>query len=227
MATALFSRSALSFFWHTVPSSFTWTVLVTGAFGFFVLSWKKHYGLKLWLLAVLMEFSTIVAVIKLNYYMIFLSPILCILAGMSVMFLRYQTIRSTVAVAAIVLCSYESVRNVIPELHTQKKSLIHQAEMVRLMTSPNDLIVTGVDDPSLLNASHRQGWRVTNTLTGDLIEELKLYMDYGADYFVPLKGYIETDDGRFKRYLDENFQKIEPETGYPIYKLTSGKLSGS
>jgi hypothetical protein len=95
------------------------------------------------------------------------------------------------------------------------------------MTSPNDLIVTGVDDPSLLNASHRQGWRVTNTLTGDLIEELKLYMDYGADYFVPLKGYIETDDGRFKRYLDENFQKIEPETGYPIYKLTSGKLSGS
>jgi 4-amino-4-deoxy-L-arabinose transferase-like glycosyltransferase len=118
------------------------------------------------------------------------------------------------------ICACESYFSVKPLYAFQDRELIAQAELVQRLTAPDDLIVTGLDDPSLLNASRRAGWRVTNSIPGDPVGELYDFLSQGAAYFVPMKGYIDGDpEGRLKKILDERFPKLGDENGYFLYKL--------
>jgi hypothetical protein len=124
------------------------------------------------------------------------------------------------AAAVLAVLSAESYRQVAPVIGIQNDELIRQAEVVERLTSPDDLIVTGTDDPSLLNASHRAGWRVTNSIPGDPVAELNYFVREGAVYFVPLKGYIDGDpDGLLRQTLEERYPKLEAGSEYYIYKL--------
>jgi hypothetical protein len=118
------------------------------------------------------------------------------------------------------ICACESYFSVKPLYAFQDRELIAQAELVQRLTAPDDLIVTGLDDPSLLNASRRAGWRVTNSIPGDPVGELFYFISQGAAYFVPMKGYIDGDpEGKLKKLLDERFPKLGEENGYYLYKL--------
>ncbi len=123
--------------------------------------------------------------------------------------------------AVLVLFAVSAYGHVHPLIGAQDEKILKQAQIVETITDKKDLIVSGVDDPSLLNASHRAGWRVMNSIPADPVTELNFFVAGGARYFVPLNGYIENDpDGRLRIYLDTHFTKIEAEKGYEIYKLT-------
>ncbi|WP_171646091.1 hypothetical protein [Paenibacillus phytorum] len=51
-----------------------------------------------------------------------------------------------------------------PIINKQNKLILQQAEIVDRLTNKDDLIVVGTDDPSLLNATHRIGWRIMNSI---------------------------------------------------------------
>lgn len=218
MLTAVFTPEALQFFYKELPKAFTWYGLVLFAAGFAFTRWRKEYPLGVWALAMLLELSTIVAVIKFNYYLIFLSPLIALYSAKVLDVLASVRLRPVV-VLLVILFGYSSFRQIQPYLNTQKTDLIRQAEIVRQFTDKEDLIAVGTDDPSLLNACHRRGWRIANTYPDDPIAEIRYFQENGAKYFVPLKGYIDYDDGTVRRFLDANFEKIEPVKDYPIYKL--------
>ena len=52
-----------------------------------------------------------------------------------------------------------------------------------------------------------------------LLKEINYYIENGAKYFVPMKGWIHNDKGEYRKYLEENFKKIIDEDGYYIYVL--------
>jgi 4-amino-4-deoxy-L-arabinose transferase-like glycosyltransferase len=222
MLTSIFSQEAVLFFARELPKAFTGYILLLGFAGFFLMPWKKDFPIKCLVLSIAFELVAIVAVIQFNYYLIFFGPPLALCSAILLdRLLRTPHIGKLFGFVFIVLFAYSSLQQVRPILGQQHETLIKQAKLVENLTNKKDLIVSGVDDPSLLNATHRIGWRVTNTLPGDPVNELKYFIANGAQYFVPLYGYIEGDpNGDLRKYLDTNFPKIETEPGYYIYKLT-------
>ncbi|PYI53094.1 ArnT family glycosyltransferase [Paenibacillus flagellatus] len=235
MATAWLTAQAAAFFVRELPKAFTPAGLLLFAFGLAALRWRRHYALGSWALAMLAELATIVAVIRFNYYLIFLSPLVALL-GADALARAAALVRRigpggaggaaafavvALAVGFVVRDSFAATK---PLLGLQHGDLLRQAAVAERLTAPDDLIAVGTDDPSLLNATHRAGWRVTNSIPDDPVAELDYFVREGAAYFVPLKGYIDGDpEGRLRRYLDARFPKIVPadpaEADYFIYDL--------
>ncbi|MDF2663433.1 MAG: glycosyl transferase family 39 [Paenibacillus sp.] len=231
MASAMLAKEAWAFFAAELPKAFTWCGLGLSLLGFAMLRLRSHYAIVAWMLAMLAELATIVAVIRFNYYLIFIGPLVSLLGAYAVGALLERTIRHSrtrlanaaaglgIAVA-VGLAAGESFATVAPVIGRQNADILQQAAVVERYAAPEDLVVVGTDDPSLLNASHRAGWRVTNSIPGDPIGELDYFVREGAAYFAPLKGYIDGDpEGRLKTYLNERYVKLEADTEYYIYKL--------
>jgi 4-amino-4-deoxy-L-arabinose transferase-like glycosyltransferase len=219
MFEALSSKEALAFFEKELPRAFTWWAILLFVFGFLFIRWKKEYAIGVWALAMLMEAAAVVAVIKFNYYLIFLSPVIALL-GASVLYNMNKTkVGSIVAIIVITALFWNSYTITQSFMVKQNPELMIQAKYVKELTNKEDLIAVGTDDPSLLNACQRMGWRIGNTYPGNPLEELKYFVTHGAKYFIPLKGYIDGDDGTLMKYLDSHYKKIEVKGGYSFYQL--------
>lgn len=221
-AHAIFSEESWAFFTTHLPQSFTWLGLVLVVIGAYKMSWKKEFVVGAWLLAFLLEVMTIVAVIKFNYYLVFIGPVFAILAGRALgELLKWKV----VVIAALVVITGNSYLVVQPKF-VEKDTLLKQAEYVKKYTDKDDLIVVGTLSPDLINASERKGWRA-NINHHDYIptgakEEIAYFIAHGAKYFVPSKGYIYGDEGsEYRDYLDKHFTKVKvtENPDYSFYKL--------
>ncbi|WP_282942076.1 phospholipid carrier-dependent glycosyltransferase [Paenibacillus sp. RC67] len=217
--TSIASPEALHFFAEQVPNAFTWYGIVLFIAGLLTIHWKKEYPIGIWTLAMLVELVTVVATIKFDYYLILIGPLVALLGGVTLGSIWNKLPGKVVTVIAIVLIAWQSYQLTSPLLREQHTVLLRQAEVVQAYTSTNDLIVVGTDDPSLLNASHRKGWRVGNTMPQDPIAELQYFVKMGAKYFVPLRGHIDGDDGSLQQYVKDRYTLIDVKDGYFIYKL--------
>lgn len=220
MFTAVFSENALRFFYRELPSAFTWPALALFAAGLARLNWRQHGPLGIWAWAMIVEAVTIVAVIQFNYYLIFIGPVIALLVGSVLAGITGTGLGRVGASALILAICFASFRNISPILDRQYTDVVTQGKLVQRITKEDDLIVVGTDDPSLLNATRRKGWRISNTIPDRPVAELQYFIRHGAKYFVPLKGHIDKDDGTLKTYLDSHFAKINLEGGYSIYKLS-------
>lgn len=222
---AIFSSQSLQFFYTHLPQSFTWIGLVLATIGVFQFKWRKESPIIVWWLAIVVEVLVIVAVIRFNYYLVFIGPLIAILAGKALGILfkwKYGMIPVTFI---MVVMTFNSYTNIQPRV-VEKDNILIQAEYVKKYTEKEDLIVIGTFSPELINASERKGWRA-NINYYDYIphgpeEEMDYFIAHGAKYFIPLKGFIYGDEDRsYRNYLDENFTKVEvveaPE--YSFYKL--------
>ncbi|WP_231506520.1 ArnT family glycosyltransferase [Paenibacillus sp. UNC451MF] len=217
--TSIASTEALQFFVVQLPKAFTWYGIVLFIIGLVTIHWKKEYPIGVWAIAMVVELITIVATIKFDYYLILIGPLVALLGAVTLGSFWSKLPGKLAAVIVIVLISIQSYQLASPLLREQHTVLLRQAEVVQAYTLNNDLIVVGTDDPSLLNASHRKGWRVGNTIPKDTIAELQYFVKMGAKYFVPLQGHIDGDDGSLQNYLNERYTLIDIKGGYSIYKL--------
>src|SRR5690606_30724651 len=99
--TAIFSPEAITFYRYNLSGSFTKLIFLLGAVGLFTLTSRKDRPVLYWSIAVILEVVVIVSVIKFRYYMIFLTPVVSILAGRVLSLLEYQL--KYIGVLAVVL----------------------------------------------------------------------------------------------------------------------------
>ncbi|MDN4492522.1 ArnT family glycosyltransferase [Ureibacillus aquaedulcis] len=223
--TAVFTKESLQFFSTHLPQSFTWIGLILAVIGMFMLKWKSEYPIVVWVLAIVLEVITIVAVIQFNYYLILIGPVLAILAGKalgSIWKWRFGSIFVIGVLAIIIFNSYSTIQPKVIE----KDNLLKQAEYVKKYTSKEDLIVIGTFSPELINASERKGWRANinyyDYIPQEPKEEIEYFISHGAKYFVPIKGYIYGDgDNAYRKYLDDHFIKVQvaEDPAYSFYLL--------
>ncbi len=225
-ATALFTPEALTFFQTHLPKSFTLISLLLFMIGVLTINWKKEYPIAILMIAIILEVITIVAVIRFPYYLIFLGPIVAIIAGKGLAYLlriRFGSVPIMLILGIISFSSYTGVEAMFEE----KVTLLTQAEIVKEKTEKEDLIVVGTFSPDLINASERKGWRA-NINYYDFIPqgpeaELQYFIEHGAKYFIPAQGYIYNDkDGEYHHYLEKNFEKISvihDGKDYSFYRL--------
>lgn len=224
-AQAIFSHESLQFFYTHLPQSFTWIGLLLILVGMLKINWKKEYPIGVWLIAFLLELVTIVAVIKFNYYLVFIGPIFALLAGRTLAGLLKWRAGSVSVIVVLTIVLVNSYLIVQPKF-MEKDTLLRQAEYVKKYTDKDDLIVVGTFSPELINASERKGWRANIDYYEYIPKGPKAEMDYfiahGAKYFVPNKGYIYGDvDQQYRKYLEANFTKVEvtEDSEYSFYKL--------
>ena len=170
----------------------------------------------------ILELVLIVAVIRLNYYLIFISPIIALIASKPLYLIWKHKYGGVFITAIVFFIGISSYSRLVP-LYKEKTNLLKQANMVKKYTNVEDLIVVGTPDPAMINASQRRGWRANidyyDYIPKDPVKEINYYIENGAKYFVPMKGWIHNDKGEYRKYLEENFKKIIDEDGYYIYVL--------
>ncbi len=185
------------------------------------IEWKKDYPLLFWTIAMFIEIIAIASVIKLRYYYIFITPVAALWIGKTLSNL-VKSKRSLIAVffglSIITLWNYIDADCFFKE----KDNILKQSAVIDRYTNKDDLIIIGTQEPALLNQSRRSGWRANikyyEGVPTEAKEEIQYYIDLGAKYFSPLGGTIFKDDGSYKKYLDDNFERLGDEEYY-IYKL--------
>lgn len=189
--------------------------------GFIDAEWKKDYALLIWTITMLIEVIAVAAVIKLRYYFIFITPITAVWAGKTLGKLG-KSKRTVIGVFLGLLIITQWNYFWAEAYFNEKDNILKQAEVIQKYSSKDDLIVIGTLEPALLNQSGRSGWRANikyyENIPSGPEKEIQYYIKNGAKYFSPLGGYIYGDDGSYRKYLDENFEKLG-EGQYFIYKL--------
>lgn len=216
---AVFTLEAWSFFLDALPRVFTVTGLGLFFTGLFTVRKKKEIVLLVWALAIALEFALIVAVIRLDYYLIFAGPLLALLGAKPLRSLSSHAPGKIIAFFLLFLILVRAWWD-IPIYYNQNTLLLKQAETVQELSGPQDLIVIGSPDPELLNLSRRTGWRANLFFPGQPEKEIAFFIEKGAKYFVPVEGSISGNNGGlYLQYLKEHFANISPEPGFPIFKL--------
>jgi 4-amino-4-deoxy-L-arabinose transferase-like glycosyltransferase len=218
----ILTPQAWEFFRVKGPLAFTWIGIAL--FAIAVLAWRKGLGVVyLWVLASVINLVAVVAVIKFYYYMIYLTPPMAVLSGGLLGRLKG---RWGVAIPAVLLVVTGVVgfRTALPMYH-EEELVLTEGRLIQQLTRPDDLIVVTAENPVLLNAAERSGWRYQlhyyPDIPTDPVAELDYYRQRGAKYLVTVKGYIFNDrTGEIRKYLDAHFVKVEPVKDYIMYDLT-------
>ena len=146
--------------------------------------------------------------------MIFLTPVISILAG-RVLYLLESQLKYIGGIAVVLIFIYTgySSYNLVKDDFIVREEVLDFGRVIDEYTNEEDLIVIGYHDPVRISISNRQGWRVQE------IEQLQRYIDLGADYFILDENGIYNDDGSFREYLDDNFEMKLVEGKYLFYDL--------
>lgn len=182
--------------------------------GFAVRKDREEFYYYLWFGAAVIHVAAIDAVIHLDYYLIFITPIISIFMGYGALKLaRNKNLRYILYIAAGVILIYDA--SYMRDLLKVQQEYINIGSDVRQVTKKDDLIIIGSDSPELLYTCDRKGWRVY----GDLItlDNIKKLQGEGAVYLIPYPPKLSQD---MKNALDASYSKIVFPDNYFIYNLS-------
>jgi 4-amino-4-deoxy-L-arabinose transferase-like glycosyltransferase len=217
--TAIFTPEAQNFLAQALPRAFTPSALRLFLLGVLTLNISKDLPVIIWLAAMLLEVVTVVAVIKLDYYLLLLAPLLALVGGKALAFLGKMK-WGTVWVILILFFIFNHSWEKLEFFYRQDLELLEQAQIVQRYTKEDDLIVIGTFQPQLLNLASRKGWRANVTIPGDPEAEMEYYLRNGARFFVRLKEQIEGDEeGVYSKYIQTRFPAVLVKNNLVIYKL--------
>jgi len=189
--------------------------------GILDIEWDRDHPILFWTIAMLIEVIAIASVIKLRYYFIFITPVAALWAGKALgSFVKSKRSLVGVFLSLSIITFWNYI--LADCFFKEKDNILEQTAIIERYTNKDDLIIIGTQEPALLNQSGRSGWRANiryyEGVPTDAVGEIQYYIDRGAKYFSPLGGTIFKDDGSYKKYLDENFERLGNEEYY-IYKL--------
>ena len=223
-AKSVFSEKAMDFYNINLPKSFTLLILILAIIGIFTLFSKMDRPLLYLSLSIVLEVIFIVSVIKFKYYLIFLAPIIAILAGRT-LYLLSSNIRIVGSIVLVLTLTYTGVSsyNIVKDDYIVREDIVNFGRIIDENTSPGDLVVIGYPDSGRLSISNRQGWRANIDIYPEIPEgvvaEIKYYVDNKVRYFILDGSGVIGDGGAYRRYLDDNFEMELIEEKYRFYKL--------
>ncbi len=207
-------------------------VLFCAVLGFLFCLKQERKLIAVWTLAFVLEFATIVAIIKFGYYMIFIAPVLALLSGVFLHETWLWRKRVAVAVFALVFAftSYKSVSHW--SSHAQENLLVsHIAECIDSVTDKSDVIAISTISPEILNTANRRAFRA-NIRYHDYIPEgaeaeTDYYISQGVSYFVVAGSVYDDASGEYLRYLNNTFPVVYRDDDCIIFSLLSKVSQGT
>lgn len=176
---------------------------------------KAEFVYYWWLAAAVFHIIFVDATIHLDYYLMFITPIISIFMGLACAkimvqdrytFLTYILLGLIILNDSIFMKSAYTLQNVYVEI----------GSFVSEETSYNDLIIIDRDSPELFYSCGRKGWRLYgNLLTLENVVRLK---GEGAKYLI--LSFKKVYNKTLIDSLNADFKKIEIPGGYSMYKLS-------
>ena len=221
---SIFTKKGLDFFGTNLPLFFGWTLIIFAVIGLLLTFSKERRFILVWALAFILEWVTIAAVIKLGYYLIFMSPVFAVLSAVAVsdLWKWKRQIAVIGTAAAVCITVYSGVRR-SKELIQIREDVGTTAALIQKYTESDDIIAITGTDPSYLNAANRRGYRA-NIKYYDYIPrepegEVKYFIDHGVSCFVLLEGSIPPGDSGYIDYLRTNYSVIDSDGFCTLFKL--------
>lgn len=185
---------------------------------------KKNSFLLVLLLAFILEFIIIIVPIKFTYYMIFLSPIFCLLAGeiLDGIF-SFNAYMGTVFAGVLLLFNiYAGVIYYIPNTKIVPETNL-AIEGLKKVIKPQDKIAISSLNPVYINGigckGYRAGINYYDFIPKSIPEELDFFENLGIDYFVAMK-YANTNyTEEWFYYLKDRYKLIDESPYFFIYKM--------
>ncbi|RNC29956.1 MAG: hypothetical protein AWM53_00176 [Candidatus Dichloromethanomonas elyunquensis] len=217
-----YSHAACQFYSTDIPRSLGLIALLLAVIGIFFIS-RRQTVILVWFIAMLLEVIFFVSAVRAAYYLIFFTVPCALLIGNFLYRICSEPTGKILAVLLVSVIALESLHLVRP-MFAFNTVLQNQVKVVQNLTKTDDLIVVGSLDPCLLSSADRRGWRynlgIYAATPADPEKELKDYIERGAKYFVPIQGKIYGDEsGELLKKIENQFSKIEPIKGYPIFQL--------
>jgi len=189
----------------------------------------------LFVLSMCVEMVTIMGAIQLRYYLFPFAPAMSVMAalafdsGFELLKLRagdWGLWFKGLSIGAMLVLIFISSNNYAKPLLdvSSNQWIIDGAHIIDENSHKGDVFVIGVQEPSLLSLSHREGYRA-NLAYYDFIPtehtaELDYFIANGANYFYVYNGYIYNDKGgEYLALLEENYKKTDFGNGHVIYDL--------
>jgi 4-amino-4-deoxy-L-arabinose transferase-like glycosyltransferase len=192
---------------------FTLPGIALFAFGLWISYRRADHMYYFWLLSAFLHIVLIDAVIHLDYYLMYITPIVSVFIGAALNRLLSAGKYRLAFWGALMLVAASSTAFLVPA-YSLNRDYITYGRDISGVVPYNELIITDTGSPELLYASGRKGWRLHgDLLTGENIENRKAL---GASYFAPVKPGAHPD---IEKILNSKYEKILFPDGYYIYRL--------
>lgn len=176
---------------------------------------REEYFYYAWLLGSIFHVIVVDSVIHLDYYLMFITPVISIFAGSATARLfTYKSFRYFLYIGLLIITLNDIV--FMGAAYKLQGHYIVLGNLISQHTNADDLIIIDRDSPELLYTSGRKGWRLYGGLLTEYnIEEL---VSQGADYFIVSSPELSS---RVLDYLESNFDSVPLGQGYHMYRLSS------
>jgi hypothetical protein len=211
--SAVFQKETLKYLGEQFAVKiFTIPGIVLFSFGVVLKRGKDEMFFYAWLLGAALHVVLIDAVIHLDYYLMFITPVISVfMAFACIKLLENRKYIFFLYISIFIILLNDTV--MLKDAYKIQDEYITLGNYVSRCTSADDLIIIDRASPELLYTSGRKGWRLYEGLFSQ--DNMESFIAQGARYF------IQSTDlrGSFKEYLDSNFEKIPLPGGYCIYRL--------
>ena len=229
MFTAVFTPAARQFFRQQVPLFFGWAVVAASILGLVVCLVQRRSTLLWWSLAMALETATIVAVIRFGYYMVFLAPLCALLCAAFCQWLGQKArLLGPLCFGLLFLCTGAHTAWQAWPMATVQPDVTAQAQVIRQYTEPQDVIAVAAQDPVLLGACGRRGYRANlryyDHIPTEPAEELAYFIQHGVRYFVAPYGQVPGEQGEeYLALLQEGYETVYQGPECLIFDLEANR----
>ncbi len=198
----IFSPETTAFYQRLFTEHVGYVILVFGLIGMIKMIQNKDRFLMGWFFVFFIETFFIVSIIKFEYYFIFMLPILAFLGGYAIESDHaWPFIMWPILLVVLVLFVREA-NNTKDIWLKEVREITIISDSVKDYTDEDDYIAVNSVDPSVINASNRNGARIGmeyyEQVPTDPEEEADYWLDLGVDYFCLLK-----EQPKYKEFYDK------------------------
>lgn len=225
---SIFTPEGIEFFKTSFENYFTPILLIAIVLGILLLFRKEFHFYLVWVIAFVLECIIIVAVIRFEYYLIFILPICAVCTAV-----LFSKVYQKQKLIAVLLCIAVLIPTIIatkemPSNQEEDTAIGHVGVFIQEYTAPEDPIAVAMVDPAFLNAANRRGYRANidyyEEIPSDPKGEIDYYIEKGVRWFVVVGGQVCNDtDGSYLKYLQNTFPIAAEGNNCTIFDLQEGK----
>ena len=225
---SIFTQQAWTFFRKNIDFSFGWLVILCGVLGILA-AWKARGRFVLiWAGAFVLEWALIVAVIRFDYYLIFMLAPLALLCGYAFdWFYDQNHLACTAVILLITVPSAITSAERLGQVCAPVEDMADAIRLIELVTPAGDALAVADANPVYLNATGRFGYRAGIQYYPEIpqqpAQEISYYRDRGIRWLVAPQGSVPNDrDGSYWQYLCRTFPMVARSGTCVIFRLDGG-----
>ena len=217
---SIFQKETIDFFKGALGSGIGLIPLILATLGFIKAIYRRNTLLVWWTVAFILESITIIAIIKFKYYLVFILPLVAILAAYFLDSFRNIKPLMYILTLALIIFMIPAAKETKAEKLYYSQALGEIGQWIGEETEEKDIVAINILDPSILNIAERNGYRMGinyyDHIPKDPEGEISYYIENGTSFFYLIK---TGDYEKFIGPLENKAKLYHEDEGSLVYKI--------